>query len=310
MLVVPRDQQQHTHRKETPLPPSQTHQEAVKQWRHILIACDGLTHQGHCGPELLRLASELDTPLCALFAVLLRQCETVRQYCTEHCCEALRESQQLYQHLYVDAYVALDRSPQSSVVNDGETRHNVSLDPEGPFNRIQCDAPCTLVLPSDNETLYKYSVHSTLGTVANARQKVDALWQYYDNASDAMLEQRLGQPLEGLAEAARLCDEAEARMGLVQLALHKLYQATQRDNVLTLYGQCVALMKLLGTLLQQTRQQTYNTEQWRDNVLVRLAESARLLQCVSRPYEQTQSHRITSDDGSGQQQVRPQFSIF
>jgi hypothetical protein len=262
--------------------------QASQQWRCILVACDDLLRQGQCGPDVLRLASELEPLIGVLLQCVSSQCTQIHLY-TERCTEAMRvTTPQLYQRLYIDAYAMLDRG-QQTVVNDGAARHNVTLDPEGCFNHIQCDGPVVLTLPSDNESLYKYASHSSLNTISNVRSKVDALWQSYDTECESLMTV-LAQPLEGLEKMQEANTNVTQQMSLLQGVLNRLYNESQHINVLNIYSQSVELMRQLAALQKEVRTQTSNTTMWRDNVLVRLCESAQLLQRVTRPYEQTQSH--------------------
>ncbi len=266
--------------------------ELGQEWRQVLARCDELTRRGHCGPELLRLASGLRVPLESLLQAAQDHYRAVQAY-LELCQAWFARCDTLYRSLYVQAYAALDRGTAKLTINDGHARHAVPLDPDCALNTVQTQRPVCLLVPSDNASLLKFPRVSGLESVQHIQAKLDALWLSYDQEADALHTEAMAVPPVPAECSRQALSQIEQPLLLVQGVLLSLSseQADDDDAVVALYGQCGALHLRLTLLVESLYTTAANVTVLRDNVLVKFAESTGLMQKLTQVYETVQSHR-------------------
>ena len=277
----------------------QTVGEAQTLWRQVLACCDDLTRRGLCGPDLLRLASQLRVPLEAFLQTGERQHQALQRH-VQQCLAWFKRCEELYQALYVDAYAALDRIPaqgqttRRATVNDGHARHAVPLDPDSAFNTV-CRARWSASRCHWRTTHCASSPASSLANTPNAAAKVDALWQRYEREA----QQLHADPVMALPTDCPGCDVSalaslEEQLLLIQSVLLSLYrerQQSQEDDLTEVYGHCSELQLQLERVVARVNDEVRNGEVWRDNVLVKFFECSQLITRLTQTYELHQAQR-------------------
>lgn len=260
-----------------------------QEWRQLLGRCDELTRHGHCGPELLRLASSLR--LETLLQAAQDHARAVQSY-QELCQQWFGRCDTLYRSLYVQSYALLDRGTVKVTLNDGHARHAVPVDPDCALNTVQV-GQVTVQLPCDNQAIQKLPRQSGLDNVPIG--KLDALWLCYDEEVDAAYT----DVVDALPAVPPAC--SHAALALLQQPLLRLQgvlldlcedEEEQQEVVVSLYGQCGALQQGLTQMVDALYRLSTNVAVLRDNVLAKLAESMALLQKVTRVCETVRSHRL------------------